>query len=80
MRLHISLNTTHSECKPSSSISSFTHSLQAFLPLLENRKIFIRKLFSLEPPDYVLTTPLVYSGDHVVNKVSPFIFLGLVTG
>ena len=31
--LHISLNTTHSECKPSSSISSFTHSLQVFLPL-----------------------------------------------
>ena len=28
--LHISLNTTHSECKPSSSISSFTHSLQVF--------------------------------------------------
>ena len=32
--LHISLNTTHSECRPSSSISSFTHSLQVFLPLL----------------------------------------------
>ena len=31
--LHISLNTTHSKCKPSSSISSFTHSLQVFLPL-----------------------------------------------
>ena len=31
--LHISLNTTHSECKPSSSISSSTHSLQVFLPL-----------------------------------------------
>ena len=31
--LHISLNTTHSECKPSSSISSFTHSLQVFLLL-----------------------------------------------
>ena len=29
--LHISLNTTHSGCKPSSSISSFTHSLQVFL-------------------------------------------------
>ena len=31
--LHISLNTTHSGCKPSSSISSFTHSFQVFLPL-----------------------------------------------
>ena len=31
--LHTSLNTTHSECKPSSSISSFTHSLQVILPL-----------------------------------------------
>ena len=31
--LYISLNTTHSECKPSSSIPSFTHSLQDFLPL-----------------------------------------------
>ena len=31
--LHISLNTTHSECKPSSSISSLTHSLKVFLPL-----------------------------------------------
>ena len=31
--LHISLNTTHSECKLSSSISSFTHSPQVFLPL-----------------------------------------------
>ena len=31
--LHISLNTTYSECKPSSSISFFTHSLQVFLPL-----------------------------------------------
>ena len=31
--LHTSLNTIHSECKPSSSISSFTHSLQVFLPL-----------------------------------------------
>ena len=30
--LHISLNTTHSECKPSSSISSFTHSLRVFCP------------------------------------------------
>ena len=32
--LHISLNTTHAECKPSSSISSLTHSLQVFLSLL----------------------------------------------
>ena len=31
--LHISLNTTHSGCKPSSFISSLTHSLQVFLPL-----------------------------------------------
>ena len=31
--LHISLNTTHSESKPSLSISSSTHSLQVFLPL-----------------------------------------------
>ena len=31
--LHISMNNTHSECKPSSSISSFTHSLQVFLLL-----------------------------------------------
>ena len=31
--LHISLNTTHSGCKPSPSISSFTHSLQVFLLL-----------------------------------------------
>ena len=31
--LHISLNTAHSWCKPNSSISSFTHSLQVFLPL-----------------------------------------------
>ena len=31
--LHISLNTTNSECKPSSSISSFTHSFQVILPL-----------------------------------------------
>ena len=31
--LHISLNTTHSGCKPSSSISSLTHSLQVFPPL-----------------------------------------------
>ena len=31
--LHISLNTTHLECRPSSSISSFTHSPQVFLPL-----------------------------------------------
>ena len=30
--LHTSLNTTHSEHKPSSSITSFTHSLQVFLP------------------------------------------------
>ena len=32
--LHISLNTTHTGCKPSSSISSFTHSLLVFLPQL----------------------------------------------
>ena len=31
--LHISLNTTHSGCKTSSSISSLTYSLQVFLPL-----------------------------------------------
>ena len=31
--LHISLNTFHSECKPSSSISSFTQSLYVFLAL-----------------------------------------------
>ena len=31
--LHISLNTNHSGCKPSTSISSFTHSYQVFLPL-----------------------------------------------
>ena len=31
--LHISLNTAHSGCKPNSSVSSFTHSLQVFLPL-----------------------------------------------
>ena len=31
--LHISLNTAHSGCKPSSSMSSFTHSLHVFLPL-----------------------------------------------
>ena len=31
--LHISRNTAHSGCKPSSSVSSFTHSLQVFLPL-----------------------------------------------
>ena len=31
--LHISMNTTHSACKPSSFISSFTHSCQVFLPL-----------------------------------------------
>ena len=31
--LHIYLNTAHSGCKPSSTISSFTHSLQVFLPL-----------------------------------------------
>ena len=29
--LHISLHTTHSGCKPSSFLSSFTHSLQVFL-------------------------------------------------
>ena len=31
--LHISLNTAHSRCKPSTFISSFTHSYQVFLPL-----------------------------------------------
>ena len=31
--LHISLNTAHSACKPSTLISSFTHSYQVFLPL-----------------------------------------------
>ena len=31
--LHISLNTAHSGCKPSTSMSSFTHSLQVLLPL-----------------------------------------------
>ena len=31
--LRISLNTAHSACKPSSFISSFTHSYQVFLPL-----------------------------------------------
>ena len=31
--LHIFLNIVHSECKPSSSVSSFTHSLQVFLLL-----------------------------------------------
>ena len=31
--LHTSLNTAHSRCKPSSSASSFTHSLHVFLPL-----------------------------------------------
>ena len=31
--LHISLNTAHSGSKSGSSISSFTHSLQVFLPL-----------------------------------------------
>ena len=31
--LHISLNTAHSGCKPSTFISSFTHSYQVFLPL-----------------------------------------------
>ena len=31
--LHISLNTAHSGCKPSTFISSFTHSYQAFLLL-----------------------------------------------
>ena len=30
--LHISLNTAHSGCRLSSSVSSFTHSLQVFLP------------------------------------------------
>ena len=33
MPLHISLITAHSGCKPSSSVSSFKHSLQVFLPL-----------------------------------------------
>ena len=31
--LHISLNTAHSECKPSAFISSFTHLYQVFFPL-----------------------------------------------
>ena len=31
--LHISLNTAHSGCKPSTSMYSSTHSLQVFLPL-----------------------------------------------
>ena len=31
--LHITPNTAHSGCKPSSSLSSFTHSHQVFLPL-----------------------------------------------
>ena len=31
MSLHISLNTAYSGCKPSTSMSSFTHSLQVFL-------------------------------------------------
>ena len=32
--LHISLNTTHSDCKPCAIISFFTHSQQVFLSLL----------------------------------------------
>ena len=31
--LQTSMNTAHSECKPSSTVSSFTHSLHVFLPL-----------------------------------------------
>ena len=38
--LHISLNTAHSGCIPSSSMSSFTHTLQVFLPLLFPHHIF----------------------------------------
>ena len=40
--LHISLNTAHSACKPSTSMSSFTHSLQIFLflPLHHGPAIF----------------------------------------
>ena len=47
--LHISLNTTYSECKPSSSISSFTHSLQVFLPL--------PTISLLPPPHFYRPTP-----------------------
>ena len=47
--LHISLNTTHSGCKPSSSISSLTHSLQVFLPLPH--------ISPLPPPHFYKPTP-----------------------
>ena len=46
--LHIFLNTTHSECKPSSSISSFTHS-QSFCPYPH--------ISPLPPPHFYRLTP-----------------------
>ena len=45
--LHISLITAHSGCKPSSSLSTFTHSVQVSLPLL----------FSPPPPHFYRLTP-----------------------
>ena len=55
--LHIFLNTAHSGCKPSSSMSSFKHSLQVFLPL--------PLLFSPLPPhfyrDDTQSSPLLLS-------------------
>ena len=44
-----SLNTAHSGCKPSSSMSSSTHFLQVFLPLL--------LFFSSPPPHFYKRTP-----------------------
>ena len=45
--LHISLNTAHLGCKPSTFMSSFTHSLQVFLFLP----------LHLPPPHFYISTP-----------------------
>ena len=47
--LHISLNTAHSGCKPSSSVSFFTHSLQVSCPCPHTSP--------LPPPHFYRPTP-----------------------
>ena len=61
--LHISLKTTHSECKPSSSISSFTHSLQVFLLYPHISHLPPPHFYSLTCPNH-LNLPHLYITLH----------------
>ena len=69
--LHISLNTTHSECKPSSSISSFTHSLQVFVPLSTHLTPTTTTFLQADTPVLMKSTEIYSPPQTLTHNLTP---------